>query len=883
MTELNINNQTVSCHDGGKNLITFLRDDLRLTSVKDGCSEGACGSCMVLVDGKVTKACLPLVSSLADKKVLTVEGLSEREREVFSYAFTASGAVQCGFCIPGMIISAKALIDTNQSPTRHEVKKAIHGNVCRCTGYVKIEDAILLAAEFFRDNKEIPQQSFTGAVGENFFRLDADEKVLGTGVYTDDMVVPDMVYAGALRTKYPRARILGIDASDALAHSQCIAVITADDVPGDIKCGHLVKDWDALIAVGEITRYIGDALAIAVVETKEALETVLSLIKVDYEKLAPLTSPDMSLKEGAPLIHECFTDNILSSQAVKRGDADKAISEAKYVVNRRYSLPFTEHAFLEPECAIAMPDGDDGLMLYTGGQSIYDEQREISGLLGLSKEKIRVRSCLVGGGFGGKEDMSVQHHAALAAWIVKRAVKIKFSRKESMMVHPKRHAMEIDFTTACDENGFITAVKAKIVTDTGAYASLGGPVLQRACTHAGGPYNYQNIDIEGKAVITNNPPAGAFRGFGVPQSTFAMESNLNLLAEMAGISPWEIRYRNAISPGQVLPNGQIADESSALSECLLAVKSAFDRSEYTGIAVGFKNSGLGVGVPDVGRCIISVEEGKVHVRSSAACIGQGMATILLQMVCQTLEISPNLVVIEPPDTARTPNSGTTTASRQTLFSGEAAVIAAKQLKAERDALIDGETGNSSESEILRDAQDDTVFLVLPEQLNGKEYYGEYKPHTDPMGSDKKNPVSHVAYGYAAQVAELDDVGKLKKVTAAYDMGNVVNPKSAEGQIEGGIVMGLGYALSEDFPLDNGVPTAKFGTLGLFRATAAPEIETIIVKQDRGTAPAPSPAYGAKGVGELATIPTAPAVAGAYYRLDKIFRPKLPMEDTYYDK
>jgi len=918
MTSLTVNNKSVSCPDGAKSLMSFLRDDLRLTSVKDGCSEGACGSCMVLVDGKLTRACLPKISSLSDKKVLTVEGLTEREQEVFSYAFTASGAVQCGFCIPGMVMSAKALINLNSSPLRSDVKKAIHGNICRCTGYVKIEDAILLAAELFRDNKEIPKKSFTGAVGENVFRIDADEKVLGTGIYTDDMALQGMVYARALRTKYPRARIMGIDASDALAHPKCIAVITADDVPGDIKCGHLVKDWDALIAVGGITRYIGDALAIAVVESKEALDTVLSLIDVEYEELVPMTSPDMALADDAPLIHE--NGNILSRQVVKRGDADKAVSESKYVVNRHYSLPFTEHAFLEPECAIAMPDGEDGLMLYTGGQSIYDEQREISGLLGLPKEKIRVRSCLVGGGFGGKEDMSVQHHAALAAWIVKRPVKIKFSRRESMMVHPKRHAMEIDFTTACDENGIITAVKAKIVTDTGAYASLGGPVLQRACTHAGGPYNYQNIEVEGKAVITNNPPAGAFRGFGVPQSTFAMESNLNLLAEMVGISPWEIRYRNAIRPGQVLPNGQIADESSALSECLLAVKDAFDKPEYTGIAVGFKNSGLGVGVPDVGRCIISVEAGKVHVRSSAACIGQGMATILMQMVCQTLEISPKLVVIEPPDTARTPNSGTTTASRQTLFSGEAAVIAAKQLKAELDRQGDREDRGTVHLSCVEERKlfpgysktdEPSPCLPIPlSSLNGREFYGEYKPNTDPMGSGKENPVSHVAYGYAAQVVELDNMGKLQKVTAAYDMGNVVNPKSAEGQIEGGIVMGLGYALTEDFPLDNGVPTAKFGTLGLFRATAAPEIETIIVDRgdkDRGTVhlscaeerklfpgdsktdePSPClwnrpPAYGAKGVGELATIPTAPAVAGAYYRLDNIFRPKLPMEDTFYDK
>jgi len=876
-----VNEQKIECENPGKKLITFLREDLRLTSVKEGCSEGACGTCMVLIDGKAMRACLLPVSKLEGKNVITVDGLMPREKEVYSFCFKAAGAVQCGFCIPGMVISAKALLDVNGKPTRADVKKAIRGNICRCTGYVKIEDAILIAAEFFTENKPIPEVSFKGVLGEDFYRLDADEKTLGTGLYTDDKTVPGLVYAKALRTKYPRARVLEIDIKEAEAHSDCIKIITAADVPGVIKCGHLIKDWDALIAAGAITRYVGDAVAIAVTNTQETLDEVLSLIEVVYEELSPLTSPEMSLAEDAPLIHE--NGNILSSQKLKRGDADKAIKEAKHVVTRHYSLPFTEHAFMEPECAIAMPDGDDGLMLYTGGQSVYDEQREISGLLGIEPGKIRVRSMLVGGGFGGKEDMSVQHHAALAAWLVKRPVKIKLSRQESILVHPKRHAMEIDFTTACDENGIITAVKADIISDTGAYASLGGPVLQRACTHAGGPYNFQNIDIKGTAVYTNNPPAGAFRGFGVPQSSFAMESNLNLLAEMAGISQWEIRNRNVIRPGQELPNGQIADDSTALEECLLAVKDAFDASPLTGIACGFKNSGLGVGVPDTGRCILSVENGKIHVRSSAACIGQGMATVLAQMICTTLEIPPEYIVIEPPDTHRTPNSGTTTASRQTVFSGEAAIVAAKLLKKEL-----GEAGGQVPCFISIETRDLSPCFT---KLEGREFYGEYNPQTDPMGSDKPNPVSHVAYGYAAQVAELDEAGKVKKITAAYDLGTLVNPKSAEGQIEGGILMGIGYALTEDFPLENGYPKAKYGTLGLIRATEAPEIETIIIERSeaggqvpcfnttetRDLSPCAAPAYGAKGVGELATIPTAPAVAGALYRKDGILRQRLPMK------
>ena len=861
MTEFTVNGAVVECHDDNKKLIAFLRDDLRLTSVKEGCGEGACGSCMVLLDGKPVRACIPAIASVNGKNVVTAEGLSSREKEVYAHCFAAAGAVQCGFCTPGMVISAKALLDRNPSPTRDEVRTAIRPNICRCTGYVKIVDAIFMAAEFFRDGAPIPETRFSGRLGEDLFRVDAIEKTLGTGLYSDDMVVEGMAYAKALRSRYPRARILEIDISAALAHHDCIRVITAADVPGDIKCGHLKKDWDALIATGDVTRYVGDAVAIAVTGKKESLDEALSLIRVEYEELPAMASPAESLKEGAPHIHE--GGNILSVQILKRGNAVAAIETSKHVVTNHYSLPFTEHAFLEPECAIAVPDGDEGLVLYTGGQGIYDEQREISGLLGIPAERIRVISMLVGGGFGGKEDMSVQHHAALAAWITKRPVKIKFSRKESLMIHPKRHAMEIDFTTACDENGIITAAKAEIISDTGAYASLGSPVLQRACTHAGGPYNYQNIDIVGKAVYTNNPPGGAFRGFGVTQSSFAMECNLNLLAEKAGLSQFEIRRRNAIRPGQALPNGQIADDSTSMVECLDAVRDAFEKSPFTGMACGFKNSGLGVGVPDTGRCILSVADGKIHVRCSAACIGQGMATVLAQMVCQALCVAPDVVVVETPDTSRAPDSGTTTASRQTVFSGEATVDAAKKLGADMESAY-------REGKTQREAL---------QALDGREYYGEYGPDTDPMSSDKPFPVSHVSYSYAAQVAQLDERGRLLKVTSAYDVGAVVNPKAAQGQIDGGVVMGAGYALTEDFPLEVGYPKARYGTLGLLRATDAPEIETIFINKEERL----SAAYGAKGVGELAAIPTAPAVQAAYHRLDGIFRPKLPMEDTYYRK
>ncbi len=836
-----------------KKLLAFLRDDLRLTSVKDGCSEGACGTCTVLIDGKKVKACIPKISSLEGKSVVTVEGLSEREKEVYVHCFAEAGAVQCGYCIPGMVISAKSLLDNNLNPTRAQVKEAIKGNLCRCTGYVKIEEAILNAADFFRTNLPIPSRETSASLNKRFKRVDAEEKILGTGEFVDDIVVPGMIYAKALRSQYPRAVVNRIDISKALAHPDCVRILTEKDVPHK-KVGHLVMDWDVMIGEGGTTRYIGDALALVATYHKETLDEVLSLIEVNYTELTPVTSPTDALKGDAPLIHE--QGNILRKEVLRRGNVDEALKRSKYVVTRKYKTPFTDHAFMEPECAIAMPDGDDGLLLYTGSQSVYDERHEISHMLGIPEEKVHCQSKLVGGGFGGKEDMSVQHHAALMAWYTKSAVKVKFSRQESLNYHTKRHAMEMEFTHACDENGILTGMRAVLIADSGAYASLGGPVLQRACTHAAGPYNYQNIDILGLSVYTNNVVGGAYRGFGVTQSCFATENNINLLAEKVGISPWEIRYRNAIRPGQILPNGQIADPNCAMVECLEAVKEVYETHPYAGIACAFKNSGTGVGLKDIGRCILSVEKGIVHIRTSAACMGQGIATMCTQMVCNETGLDPALTYHERPDTIRTPNAGTSTASRQTVLTGEATRRAAERLGKE---LKTGKT------------------LA---QLEGQEFYGEFSAVTDPMGSPKDYPVSHISYSYAAQVVVLDDQGKVEKVVAAYDVGTPVNIQSVEGQIEGGIVMGLGYALTEDFPVKGGYPQVKFGTLGLMRAPETPAVEVQLVQSKGEKLPY---AFGAKGVGELCLIPTAPACSHAYYRFDGKFRTSLPLMGTHYKK
>lgn len=840
--------------DQNQKLIAYLRDTLHLTSVKNGCSEGACGTCMVLIDGKAVKACIQQTDKLEGKHIVTVEGLSAHERDVYAYAFAVSGAVQCGFCTPGMVISAKGLIDQNPNPTHADVKEAIKNNICRCTGYKKIEDAVLLSAKLFRENTEVPQTELPGSVGDSIKRIEVVDKTLGSALYADDLYLPGMLLGSAVRSAYPRAKVLSIDTSAAKAVPGVVAVFTAEDVPGAKKIGHLVQDYDVMIPVGSITHFLGDAIALVVAETVAALDAGKAAVKVEYEPLTPILSADDARKDGFELVHPDRKDNLLSYQCVKRGNADEVIRASAHVVTNHYSVPFTDHAFLEPECAVAEIEGD-GVHIYSGDQGVYQTRKECAAMLGLPPEQVRVTAMMVGGGFGGKEDMSVQHHAALACYLLKRPVKVRFSRADSLQIHPKRHAMEMEFTTACDETGKLTAMRARILADSGAYASLGGPVLQRACTHAAGPYNYQDVDIEGYAYYTNNPPGGAFRGFGVTQSCFATECNLNQLAELVGLTPFEFRYKNAIRPGQILPNGQVADETTALVETLDAVRPILERNPKAGIACAMKNSGLGVGVPDVGRCRIEVLDGKLHLHSSAACIGQGMGTIQTQFVKEITGLPLEQIIYHVPDTASAPNAGNTTASRQTLFTGEAAVRAAKLVKAALD-----EAGSL-------------------EALEGQNFLGEYEGKTDAMGSDKPNPVSHIAYGYATQVVELDDEGRVSCVTAAHDVGQAVNPVSLEGQIEGGVVMSLGYALTEDFPLENGKPLRKFGTLGLFKSTMTPELKPVII----GKATKDGLACGAKGVGEICSIPGAPAVQLAYYNRDGIFRTKLPLENTPYSK
>lgn len=844
-----VNGKTVTVEQNQK-LIRYLRDTLHLTSVKDGCSEGACGTCTVLIDGKPTKACIPQTDRLDGKTIETIEGLSEFEKQVYTYAFGKAGAVQCGFCIPGMVMCTKALLTHNLTPTRAEAAYAIRNNICRCTGYVKIIDAMLLSAEIFRAGKLPEPVPEDWHLGQRVVRVDVEEKVTGTGKYPDDFYLDGMLVGSALRSRYPRARVKAIHTKAAKAIPGVVGVFTAEDVPGQNKVGHVMKDWDTMIAVGDVTHYLGDAICLVAAENLDTLERAKACIDVEYEVLEPVRNPVEAMDENAPLVHR--SGNLLTHKHVRRGNPQAAIDHSKYVLTQHFSTPWQEHAFLEPECAVAYPDGD-GVKVLSSDQSAYDSQHEIMGMLGLPAELVKVENQLIGGGFGGKEDVTVQHHAALIAYLTKRPVKVKLSRQESILIHPKRHPMEMDFTLGCDEKGYIQGLVAQVVSDTGAYASLGGPVLERACTHASGPYNYQNFEIDGYAYYTNNPPAGAFRGFGVTQTCFAIESLLSQMADKVGISTWEIRWRNAIRPGQELPNGQIVDESTGLAETLEAVKPYYDKAKYVGIACAFKNSGLGVGLPDTGRVKLLVQDGKVHILAGASCIGQGLGTVLVQIVCDQTGLPREAVIHERANTYSSPNSGVSSGSRQTLFTGEACRRACQKLK-------------------------EALKKKSLTELEGQDFYGEYFGKTDPLGADVPHPKSHIAYGYATQLCTLNDEGKIDEIVAAHDVGKAVNPLNLEGQIEGGCVMSAGYALTEQYPLKDCKPTARFGTLGLFKATNAPKVRPLIVER-KGL----DVACGAIGIGEITSIPGAPAIADAYFHYDGQFRPTLPLENTPYSR
>ncbi len=830
-------------------MLELLRETCGVTSVKDGCApEGSCGACTVLMDGRAVVTCAQPATRVAGRSVVTQEGLSAADRQLWADAFVVSGASQCGFCSPGIVMKSEALLARNPAPTRDEIAHALSGNLCRCTGYVKIIDAISLAAGA-RRGEPLPEIDTSGRVGSRSARMRGSELALGDKPYVNDLKVTQLVHGAVRFSDHPRARVLRIDLSKALAYPGVVAVATARDVPGERTQGPITRDWRQFVAEGEITSYVGDILAVVGAETRHAARRAAELVEVEYEVLAPVVDPFAAMEPDAPALHR--DGNVLSVSWVRRGDVDAALATAAHVMRETFRTQFIEHAFLEPESSLAVPAEDGSIDISSQGQGIWEDRRQIASFLGEPEDRVRVWMVASGGGFGGKEDLGVQCHAALLSRMTGRPARVTLSRAESLRFHVKRHPITSEYTVACDEEGRLLAVRARMVGDTGAYASVGAKVLERATGHACSAYRVPNVDVEARAVYTNNPPCGAMRGFGANQANFAIEGMLDRLAERVGIDGWEIRWRNAVAEGDRYGTGQKLGPGVGIKQTLLAVRDAYRGARYAGIACAVKNSGIGNGMMERGRVILRPEtDGTLTLFHSWTEMGQGCDTVLAQIACEELGLSARDVTVRV-DTRHELDTGQTTASRSTMLGGRAVIDAAAQLREE-------------------------LGSAPLASLAGREFYGEFKVDwTTPPEATTPDPVTHFAYGWATQVVILDDEGRLEKVVAAHDVGRAINPTLLEGQIEGGVHMGLGHALTEEFVVEDGRPTTMtLKSLGIIPPTGMPPVEVIFVEE-----PSPYGPYGAKGVGEIALVPTASAVAGALYAFDGIRRTRLPMSDS----
>jgi selenium-dependent xanthine dehydrogenase len=847
---LNATQRAANIEDG-MSLLEVLRDQCGVISPKDGCSpQGQCGCCTVIVDGRAVVSCAVPAKNAAGKSVLTLEGFSELERETFADSFIEAGGLQCGFCTPGIIVRAKNLLDKDVDPTDDQINRILSMHHCRCTGYVKIVDSIKLAAEALRGEPTSKPNGRNGRIGTREPRYECRELALGDRPYIDDMSFPGMVHGAVLLSEHPRALVKRIDTTKAKEIPGVVAIVTATDTPGQRHQGLIYNDWPMFVAEGEETRYVGDVMAAVAAIDRRTARRAAQAIEVDCEVRDPVTNPEDSLKPDAPRLHK--KGNLLSRSEIKRGNVDEALKNSAHVATHTFQTQFIEHMYLEPEACIAMPERD-GLRVYTQGQGVFDDRRQIASFLAMREDKVFVTLVTNGGAFGGKEDMSIQAQTALLAKVTGSPVKLTLSREESLRLHPKRHPIKMTYTVGCDSEGRLTAVKADMIGDKGAYASVGSKVLERAAGHCTGPYKVPNVHVISLAAYTNNPPCGAMRGFGANQAAFAMDSMVDILAEKAGIDGWEMRYLNALDVGDVFCTGQEFESSVGLKKTLEAVKHIYKSAKYAGIACGIKNVGIGNGMPEYGRAMLEVhDDGTIGIYTGYTEMGQGLFTVLLQTACEETGLPPSAFNSVSADTKYELDCGQTTGSRGTFLGCLGVQAAARKLKADLD-----------QKKTLRD-------------LAGKTYYGEVLiDDTHSLESGVEKPKTHFAYGFATQVVILDDEGRVKKVVAAHDVGKVMNPSLLEGQLEGSIHMGLGYALTEEFRVEGGVPqTMTVNSQGLLRARHMPEVELILVEDQHPAGP-----YGAKGVGEIGLVPTAPAVAGALYKFDGIRRFTLPMKDS----
>ncbi len=847
MTIFELNGKSVEVVGEHAHLLGALRDELGILSAKDGCSpSGQCGCCTVIMDGKARISCQLSVERAEGSSIQTLEGIDPEEIDRMGQTFAACGALQCGFCTPGIMVRTKVLVDKKGEKLEREyAARHLGAHLCRCTGYIKILDAVECLAK-----GELPDLGEETGIGASQIKYEAEDLAIGRRPFIDDLEAEGLLHGAFKLSDHARAEIISIDVAKAEAHQGVVRVITAADVPGELKVGLIHKDWPVFIPVGGRTSYLGDVIAMVVAETREIARSAAELIDVSYSELPPITNPIEAIRSEENAVWG-LDGNILSTSTYQRGDVDAAWAECTHVVSETFQTQRVDHAFLEPESTLATFDTEQKLYIYSGGQGIWDDRNDIARVLGIDQKELTVELVSNGGAFGGKEDMSNQAQTALAAWLLQKPVKTTLSREESFLIHTKRHPIRLEYKAGCDKEGKLKALSVQMVGDSGPYASVGMKVLERAAGHASGPYVIPNIEVEAVAARTNNSVCGAFRGFGANQAQFAMEGVMDRLAEMAGISGWEIRNRNVITSGSTWGPGQIMDDGAlGARACLEAIKPAYDQAilagRAVGVGLGLKNSGLGNGFKEIAKAVIRfTENGRVQVRHCWTEMGQGVHTVALQVAAEELGVSPELIDVLV-DTSRELGAGQTTGSRGTLM-GAGAV------------------------------QDACLKAIEGGRKIGIDYEGEYRVDwTNSLAENVANPIIHSTFGYAAQLVIIDPAsGKIERVVAAHDVGKAVNPLLCEGQIEGAVHMGLGYALTEGFPCDEvGRPkNLTLKSLNIIRPKDMPDVDVILVES-----PEPNSPYGIKGVGEIGLVPTAGAVAAALQAHDGLWRNELPMEN-----
>ncbi|MHB8089529.1 MAG: molybdopterin-dependent oxidoreductase [Anaerolineaceae bacterium] len=888
-------------------LLRYLREVLELTGTKQGCdNEGTCGLCKVIINGKARNACTTKISKLDNAIIETVESFKTETPHPLVQTVIKDGIFQCGYCAPGALMTAKALLDENDTPTLPEIERALNGVICRCVGMNRMDQSILKAAAIMRGEETSNWTKDDSA--DEYMML---EKLTGQLKYSDDLSFPGMVFASARRANNPHARVKRIDTSRAESMPGIIRILTSKDIPASKMFGAIQQDQPVFCDESHDVLYVGDALALVIGETQEQVQAALEEIEVVLEPLPVISTIKEAISPNAVALHPHLTQkypdqpNTLIHFNTSKGDIQKGFAEADLILEDDYNVPFIEHAYMEVETGIAVPE-NGGVVVYAGSQGPTDDCHQIAEVLGLPEEKVHISHVYMGGGFGGKEDISTQIHAALAAFLTGRPVKIKWSRQESLWVSYKRHAAQMHYKVGAKKDGTITAADIQIYADTGAYASSGEAVVFRMSAFACGPYEIPNVNIHAYAIHTNNPSCGAFRGYGSPQVAFAAEMHLQKIIDQLGLNAIEVRLKNALDIGKVTITGDVLTEDigAGLISCLKAVEKELiktpkpelqsDELFGIGIAAAYKNVGLGSNIPDRSGAKVSLEkDGTFLVRHGATDMGQGANQMVSEVAGRVMGVAPRYVRVHNGDTINDPAGGMTTASRATFLSGNATLKASEGLRAILWAEVSNEFGVpvsdlEIQSGIFINCKSLKKLISLKELASGQQKFDfiftydapKTQPpqkHSESYPSELPSAPLHFAYDFgvqAALVAANPNTGKVRiiKLIAAHDVGSVLILRNVIGQLEGAAIQGMGYALSEEFIVKDGIPqTNHLKDLGLLRFKEIPEIVPIPIENYHPKGP-----FGAKGMGELAISPTAPAIAIAIHNALGIWVNSLPI-------